>query len=49
MPRVAWVSRERRALSRAMASFPPAVRTVMAQVLRPLESLSLVDVQDGLV
>ncbi|KAK8378971.1 hypothetical protein O3P69_009597 [Scylla paramamosain] len=47
VPRVAWVSRERRALSRAMASFPPAVRTVMAQVLRPLDSLSLVDVQDG--
>ncbi|XP_050730386.1 dynein axonemal heavy chain 7-like [Eriocheir sinensis] len=47
VPRVPWVGRERRALSRAMANFPPAVRTVMAQVLRPLESLTLVDVQDG--
>nr|XP_053649653.1 uncharacterized protein LOC128700456 [Cherax quadricarinatus] len=45
--RVPWVGQERRALSRAMASFPPAVRTVMAQALRPLDTLSLVDIQDG--
>nr|XP_045615668.1 dynein axonemal heavy chain 7-like isoform X1 [Procambarus clarkii] len=45
--RVPWVGRERRALSRAMASFPPAVRTVMAHALRPLDALSLVDIQDG--
>lgn len=45
--RVPWVGRERRALSRAMASFPPAVRTVMAQALRPLDTLSLVHIHDG--
>ncbi|XP_064087240.1 dynein axonemal heavy chain 3-like [Macrobrachium nipponense] len=45
--RVPWVGKERRALSRAMASFPPAVRTVMSHALRPLETLTLVDVNDG--
>lgn len=47
--RVPWVGQERRALSRAMASFPPAVRTVMAQALRPLDTLHLVDIHDGSV
>ncbi|KAK7080904.1 hypothetical protein SK128_017533 [Halocaridina rubra] len=45
--RVPWVSKERRALSRAMASFPPTVRTVMSHALRPLDTLTLVDVNDG--
>ncbi|XP_068243599.1 uncharacterized protein [Palaemon carinicauda] len=45
--RVPWVGKERRALSRAMASFPPTVRTVMSHALRPLETLTLVDVNDG--
>lgn len=44
---MAWVGKERRALSRAMANFPPTVRTVMAQALRPLDTLTLVDIHDG--
>ena len=45
--RVSWVEDEKKALGRAMASFPPTVRGVMAEVLRPLDTFKLVNIEEG--
>lgn len=44
--RVPWIPYEKNQLSKAMASFPPTVRSVMAEVLRPLQTYTLVDVYE---